>query len=1081
MTEPPLTAVPQAGAAPRAPWSGALFNALLTAEVLLFAFIAASFAARNSDFWQHLAAGRLLAGGEYVFGVDPFAYTSAGTYWVNHAWLSDLGLYAVYQAMGGPALVVGKALLIALLAWFWLRVRRPGTSPALPAACALVALLTMSPRLLLQSTCLSFLFLGVTLWFLWRPHGGGEPPEVAATSGVSALGRLRHYTPLLLLFALWVNTDAWFLLGPALVGLVWLGERLGANARRVTPGLLVPASLAACLLNPHFVRAFVLPAELDPAVWAGELSGDPRFGAFFLSPWQLREYLQPTTGLNAAGLAYFVLVALGVVSFLLGGRHFVGWRIIVWTAFALLGAWQVRLIPFFAVIAAPITALNFQDAAARRGARDERRGAAAGSTSWFSSLVPHLSPLIGRLAPLALAVAGLALPVLAWPGWLQVAPHEHRRVAWRVDADPSLERVGQTLQRWRQERLLADGERVFALHPDVAHYCAWATPGEKSFLDHRFALFAGVATQYEVVCRGLLSGPSAGTDHSQWRDILRAHGISVLVVYDPNLSRLLPAVQRLAQAHEEWQLLQVDGQALIFGWRGGRPDGSFAALELDAQRLAFAPAEEEWRLPRAPALGPGRAPAPRDAYERFLHAAPLPTWESAASSMYLRYFEDRHPLERRQALALYAAGTAGATPLTAPTGPGPLLFRLMHPEPFLPGFTTRRPDFPLLTVRAARRALAANPDDVGAWLRLGQAYLLLHRVTPERSASGNSALLGLLRHVQATAALEHALLLDPDLEAAHEALSVLYSERKYADAALNHRREVVRLTRRGPRAGEDPATFERRLEQEESALRRLEQFVQERRNEYAVRSRAFSGDPLARADLALSLGLAHVALDDVLLQSQVLIFGGEGARLQLELLLMLGRAEAARRMLEDAELRQNRDRLDLVRVVAPPHPGYQRFYRLPAYEWLRFLQSAATGDYEPAALALTELLRPLEEKSRQGLSKARRLMSTVLATEVGAASHQPDILVRLVLRRERVELTHYLTDLDFLAAQRADLDVLGALLGVERGDPLRALDHINTAFKTVSEQGVAGGFASSPLAAALRAEIAAAQAKAGEW
>jgi hypothetical protein len=55
--------------------------------VLAFAFLAGSVAARNSDLSLHLAAGRLVARGEHVVGVDPFAWTTEGTYWVNHACL----------------------------------------------------------------------------------------------------------------------------------------------------------------------------------------------------------------------------------------------------------------------------------------------------------------------------------------------------------------------------------------------------------------------------------------------------------------------------------------------------------------------------------------------------------------------------------------------------------------------------------------------------------------------------------------------------------------------------------------------------------------------------------------------------------------------------------------------------------------------------------------------------------------------------------------------------------------------------------------------------------------------------------
>src|SRR5262249_19863601 len=158
-----------------------------------------------------------------------------------------------------------------------------------------------------------------------------------------------------------------------------------------------PAGLAACLLNPHFFRVFTLPPELVPAVWASELRRDPRFCSWVLSPWQWRDYLEPTAGLSARGLAYFALAALGVMAFALRAflrQGLVGWRLLVWGAFALLGAWQVRGIPFFAVVAGPITALNLQDVVVVAGAR------AAGRTR---------SQLLAGAARATLLASGLGL------------------------------------------------------------------------------------------------------------------------------------------------------------------------------------------------------------------------------------------------------------------------------------------------------------------------------------------------------------------------------------------------------------------------------------------------------------------------------------------------------------------------------------------------------------------------------------------------------------------------------------------------------------------------------------------------
>ena len=171
----------------------------------------------------------------------------------------------------------------------------------------------------------------------------------------------------------------------------------------------------------------------------------------------------------------------------------------------------------------------------------------------------------------------------------------------------------------------------------------------------------------------------------------------------------------------------------------------------------------------------------------------MPSWESDAATMYLRYFEERAPVEQRQALAAYGAGVVGVAAPGQPVPEAQVALRLLE------GFPPPEVDLLILAVRAARLALAANPDDKNAWLRLGQAYHTLHRATDERPSSGQSPLLDLLRHVQIATALEHALVLDPDLEQAHEGLSRLYGEQNFVDAALEHRRHALRLMRLGRR------------------------------------------------------------------------------------------------------------------------------------------------------------------------------------------------------------------------------------------------------------------------------------------
>jgi hypothetical protein len=982
-------------------------------------------------------------------------------WWKRKGPLKIVGNTHAYEAFGGFGLVLLKAVAITALTGLLLRVRRPGMGMALPAACTLLTLLTMSPRLVMQPACVSLVLFGISFYLLWRPRASDLLPPAPATFGE----RLRQHGPLLLVFTLWANLDEWFFLGPVLLLLFWAGERLDSLGVRQTPGWLVPAALAACLLNPHFYRVFTsLPPEIAPGVWTSELHEDVRFRNWFQSAWH-RDYFQPSAGLTAAGLAYFALVALGLASFALRRRNLVGWRLLIWGVFALLSAWQVRTVGFFAVVAGPITALNLQDAAA--------------VLSRDAVLRPRWRQLI-RWGHGLLLVLGVALSILAWPGWLAAVPHEHHRVAWKVQADPSLQRIAETLHDWRQKGLLANEERVFPLHPEVANYCAWFARGEKGFLDLHSPGFSRLVLQYEAVCRAIASSRSGLEAPDEWRMILRDYGICVVVLYDAEDQRLITALHKLAARTEEWDLLRVDGRALVFGWKGGRPGDSFGRLRLDPQRLAFGPVYGDSALPPAPALGPQRAPRQREWWESFLTEAPAPSWQSDAARMYLRYSSDRVTVEQRHAVAGYVAAMIGvATPEPA-IAADQILLRLTVAEPFIPSFATRGADLPLLAVRAARLALAANPDDKNAWLCLGQSYHTLHRTTDERSTSGHFALLDLLRHVQIGTALEHALMLDPDLEPAHEGLSRLYGERMFLDAALDHGRHALRLTRRGPRWGETVKDFSERLKAEEAAVNRLEQVVQDHKNEYAIRSRPMSGDPLGRAKLALSLGLAQLALDEVLLKSPVQAFMGEGARLELELLLQFGRAEGVREMLDDPEMRESKSKLEFCRVPAPARPGYLPMYRLPAFEWLRFLQTAASGDYALAAEAFHDLVSPLADISQRGRNQARSALPIVLATELGLAAEPRLKFQRIVVQGERRDLTRYLTEVSFLSKQRADLYVLAGLLATERGSPVVARQSFDAAFTAAAEGDPDGNFVAAPLAAAYRRRLEAFRAGTAE-
>ncbi|HEX5269941.1 MAG TPA: hypothetical protein VFW33_05620 [Gemmataceae bacterium] len=1032
----PLPPVPQAAPRRRRPWG----DYFLTLLVLLLAFLTASSLARNSDLWFHLATGRLIAEGRFPFGADPFAFTTGGVYWACHSWLFDLGLYELFDRAGGAPLVVLKALLVTALAGLLLLVRRPGSRAGLPVVCTALALLAMSPRLLVQPACVSYLFLGAAFWLLWTQHEGRHAKLCRGL--------------LLLACVAWVNVDEWFLLGPVLTALFWLGERLAGQRR--TPGWLVVAAAAVCLANPYTYHAFTPPAELSPVTWTGGLREDPRFQALFASPWAPANL--PIAAHHPALPAYFALTLLGLGSFLLNRQAMRGWRFVVWLPFALLAAWQARAIPFFAVVAAPITVLNGQDFLAGRAARRNR-------PSFL------LAPARFLLALALVAAAGLT-----WLGWSITGS---RQVAWEVQPDSSLRRAAEALRR---------GERVFALSPEVAQYGAWLAPGAKFFFDHRYQLFGGTARDYESACRGLLGGSD-----ENWRRVLRDNGVRLVAYSDHDAQRLFPVLRRVAEEPAEWTLLDVAGQAVLVGWKDG---GADLPPAFDAERLAFGAQDEAARraLPPAPERGPNPLSPPRDFRSRATRLLPPPAWESSAATLYLHYADDSEAAQRQRqidsSLRAYAASLAGLPALPAgghqavaqlvssanllfPPQGAPSFVVREQLGPFFAHLVQRSPALPLLAVRAARRAVAADPEDANAWLRLGQAYALLRTATGEGSAHGLLPPLSQMRHVQIATALEQAVRLDPHLESAHAELARLYGERGYLDASLDHARDELRLSRKaGPQRGESREEFEDRIDQMDKDTAKLVQMVEQARKVYAVQSRRLEGNRLAQADLALQLGLARKAADEILLQSPADVLGGAGMRLELDVLLCLGRADEVRPTLDDEVMRANRQTLYMVDLI-PPRAGGGGFlyaipYHWPAYEWLHALQSAALGDYAEAREEVRAVRSGLKA-ARQRVAEQRRLSGDQLWQFTGGLLAGPPPFLPLatagILGPYLENRAALQVGVPALRGQQADLCVLVGLLALELGDTAAARAAFAEAEALCAAPGDTVPFAGAPIVA----------------
>jgi hypothetical protein len=1044
--------------------SPGLLDGIFVVLVCALAFLLASTPARNSDLWLHLASGRWLVQGHTLRGTDPFTSTAANVFWVNHSWASDVLLYELYTIGGGMALVLGKAILAALLTGLFFSFRRRGTPMGLLAVSAAVSVVALGTGLALQPALLSLVGVVLTLYLL-------ERDSFVETDRIP---RVRAQRWLLVpLFALWANLDGWFVLGPVLVGLYAIGAIIqpivaatgsvaGSDAagKRAACryGLLTLACLAACMVTPYHYRTFAWPVPLGLSQAERALASDPLGEGLVVSPFATRFVDSPMFA-SPGAWAYYLLLAGGLVSFAWRGRSLHHGRFLAWLALAALSAYQARAIPFFAVLAGPVLALNIQQSAVS-GQRSAVNSERADRWSRLRAACRGVGVLVG-----------LGLLVLAWPGWLQSAPYRSR--GWTVEADDSLVRLAEQLQQWHAEQQVKDDRYALTFSPEAAHHLAWFCPAEKGFLDSRWPLFDAVAEDFVRMRRCLLQSDGAGPD-PELGPLLDAYHIDRIIVRDPAFDRTERAFRCLLGG-AEWELLALEGGAAVFGRRASAEARWKRAPQVfDRQQLAYHPTPRR-RAPPAPTRAPQR-PGPLAAFWRGDDRSP----DREEAFLHLIYFDLAAEHTRSELgvnwLLAHATGLLGCqgpasewaatatalavrlsfTPLLIPSSATPTPGEQAAGQVFA-GFVALRDQGPaealLLAVRSGRRALAANPDDAGAFLLLGEAYLRLARQTREQSWHDNLPTLAAIRRLQALTALEQAVLLRPDLDQAHARLVQLYTAAGHLDRAREHLRARLQLAeqqvrKRGPGA----AAAADRLPALQAELDTLQGLVAHALKVYQTNTADLT-DPSTvydRANRAYRHGLAGKALE-MLLGSHPAIFGKAGARLQLDLMLELGRAYEVRAWLE------------------PEHESELGF---SSYHWLRAQAAAACGDYAEVEAELDQAT----QEWRQVRVTATRLLPvrTAVAERVALA-----VLVRPDLGAGPAGLAGAVS-LQFealrplggpigLLRKEADILVLRSVLSLECGEVENARRNCRAALAVWGDEDRAatgGGvdFAARPIA-----------------
>lgn len=676
--------------------------------VIVAGFLGASFVARNSDLWMHLATGRALVAGEYFLGSDPFSYTTAGRPWVNSSWLYDLLAYGMYSINPvGKLLVAAKAAAFAGAFALLFLIRRPGQSLwpwCLFAGAGIMATLPLSA---LRPFVGSMLFLAVT-WVLlfartWEPGKWRQPAILAG------------------LFAIWANLDAWFLLGPLTVGLTLLGEMLHRKLTRgneePTDDALFPIppvpdltrafflGTAACLLNPTFLIGLakspadavsqLVPQELGWTLPKSDLARDTELYTTVLSPISAEYAERPTFGYNWNGLASVIVFLGGAAALGAGYSRVRATHIVLWVGFALLATVHYRLIAFLAIVAVPLGSshLNAISSRIRLGTAADPRSRVAITASG-----------VARIVTLSSALLMLAI---AYPGWLHTQKSFDaalaNRVEWGIEPDAGLVRAAKVLEQWRSDDRLPADLRGLHLSPDFGNILAWYAPKEKTFVDGRLPLHAPTLPDLLTARRDLYGSGHGESYHAS--DIRITDVREVAAKYKADYLTVTSSI-RLLDTSLVFRILldpgtprptlwHLDGRSAFLAIASGP---AVEKLTFDPVRIAFGPEDP---LPDGPAIP--LVSEKRELFDEYVYRPRVESPRADDALVYWQFLEfSRARLlgqdEARSAVVGNALGV-----LTPP-----------QPDPLIASS--------LLILRSSREAVAETPNRPEGYLGLCLAY-----------------------------------------------------------------------------------------------------------------------------------------------------------------------------------------------------------------------------------------------------------------------------------------------------------------------------------------------------------------------
>ncbi len=477
---------------------------------LLLVFILAARTPVEPDMWWHLKAGEVTWTNARPLLVDPFSFTRLGAAWINHSWLSQVGMYLLFR-LGGFAALGGAMALLATASMGLVYIQMDGP-PILKAFLLVlgsaVAAVVWSARPQLVSLVMVAIVGSFLYFYKWKHK------------------QTLKWLPLI--FLLWGNLHGGYPLGFLLIGAMVAGEVLNhllmdnsattLEWRQI--GQLILWSLAsalALLINANGLNIWKIPFQTV------DVSTLQQYISEWASPDFHELYQQP--------FLWLLLLTLAAVG--LSRRRIDGTDLATVILFAYMGLVARRNFGPFAIAALPVLSRHLWAAIQAWGKSPGTEPLA--ETAGILNDPPRRRPRWQRrlnlviVGLLALVACG-KLYAVTEPGIVQAATTSTEPAA-AVD--------------WMLANKLHG--RLFNEY-NWGGYLIWRSQDLPVFVDGRTDLFG------DQVLGEWLATIQAG---ESWRQALDKWQVDYIMI-DPGR----PLARALPQAG--WKLLYTDPQAVIF-------------------------------------------------------------------------------------------------------------------------------------------------------------------------------------------------------------------------------------------------------------------------------------------------------------------------------------------------------------------------------------------------------------------------------------------------------------------------------------------------------------------------------------